>query len=177
MTMVFTSATKTCGNMTRPTMSGRKKQTLVVLESGRLPRDSPLAQKGIWGQEFQKQLRSAISGNTTHSMTHGHKKQTLVAQPEVLLPDIQSEKRIHWTGLAAGDIHLKDFWEYDPGSSNIEIYNITGSRMGYVENVSVNGLQTFIKNMQDPATGMYTIVFRNRDRSVKKVTSRFIVTK
>jgi hypothetical protein len=60
---------------------------------------------------------------------------------------------------------------------NVEIYNILGSRLDYIENVSVNGSLTLKEEMQDPATGMYTIVFRNKEKSVKKVVSKFIVTK
>jgi hypothetical protein len=60
---------------------------------------------------------------------------------------------------------------------NVEIYNVLGSRLGYMENIAVNGSLKFKEDMQDPATGMYTIVFRNKDKSVKKITNKFIVTK
>ncbi|MCX6268882.1 MAG: T9SS type A sorting domain-containing protein [Bacteroidetes bacterium] len=59
----------------------------------------------------------------------------------------------------------------------IEIYNIPGSRMGYLENLTVDGSLSISEDMQSPAAGVYTIVFRNRDKSVKEVVSKFIVTK
>ena len=60
---------------------------------------------------------------------------------------------------------------------NVEFYTIPGSLLGKIENVSVNGSLTLKEEMQYLATGMYTIVFRNQDKSVKRVTGKFIVTK
>lgn len=60
---------------------------------------------------------------------------------------------------------------------DIEIYNMLGSRVGHFQNLSVDGLLIIGEDLHEPASGMYTIVFRNNDRSVKEVANRFIVTK
>ena len=64
-----------------------------------------------------------------------------------------------------------------PEMIDIEIYNILGSRCDHIENISVEGLLTISENLHEPASGLYTIVFRNRDKSVNEVRSKFIVAK
>jgi hypothetical protein len=61
--------------------------------------------------------------------------------------------------------------------TSIDIYNMMGSRVGHIESVSVNGLLAIPEDLHEPASGMYTIVFRNRDKSDDEVVSKFIVAK
>jgi hypothetical protein len=60
---------------------------------------------------------------------------------------------------------------------DIEIYNSIGIRIDKIENVSVEGTSIIDEDLQHAASGMYTIVFLNKDKSEKVATSKFIVVK